>query len=562
MQILGQKNQNPTFQKGKVKIVSLGGTEVTRNMHVYESEKDIIIVDCGIGFPDETMPGIDVIIPDITYLQDKMNKIRGIFLTHGHEDHRGSLPYILPELPNVPVFGTKLTIGLARHKCESVGVKGDFRVADYEKSITLGDFTVDFVHVTHSIPDAANLIIKTPAGVVYHGSDYKFDWTPVDGFPTQVQKIAKAGSEGVLLLLTDCVRVEKAGYTASERKIEETFDEEIRKCKGKFIITTTSSNISRIQQAVNVAQRHNRKIVFAGRSMEQNAEVAIKLGYLTLPRQLVIKAEDVGRYPASEVMVLATGSQGQENSALSRMANDEHKIKIKEGDFVIFSQDPIPGSESQVDSLINTLFKQGAQVFYSAVLDDAHVSGHESADGLKLMLSLVSPEFVWPIGGTLRHIKRYAQMAKTMGYTDKQIITPDEGQIVELTPHQVKLDGRIEVKNVMVDGLGIGDVGNVVLRDRLTMSADGVLMVIVPLEKSTGKIIGDIDIVSRGFVYMKESDELIQEAKQVVKEAMKGHLNPNADLKFVRRHITDHLDKFLFEATHRRPLILPVIIDV
>lgn len=555
-------NQPQIKTNAKVQIISLGGVEVTRNMQVYETERDIIIVDCGIGFPDENMPGIDLLIPDISYLRDKMHKIRAIFLTHGHEDHRGSLPFILPQLPKIPIYGTKLTVGLAKIKCDDAGVNADFKEADYQKSITAGDFTVSYVHVTHSIPDASNLIIRTPAGTIYHGSDFKFDWTPVDGFPTEVQKIAKVGSEGVLLLLSDCVRVEKKGYTPSEQKIEETFEEQIRKCKGKFIITTTSSNISRIQQAVNVAQRHNRRIVFAGRSIEQNAEVAVKLGYLTLPRQLIIRAEEVSKYPGHDVMVLATGSQGQDNAALSRMANGEHKIKINDGDFVLFSQDPIPGSEGAIDDLINTLFKAGAEVFYSAILDDAHVSGHEAADGLKLMLNLVMPKYVWPIGGTLRHIKHYAQMAKTMGFDDKHIIIPQEGSVIELENGQVRIHGRVEVKTVMVDGLGVGDVGNVVLRDRLTMSADGVLMIIVPVEKSTGEIVGDIDIVSRGFVYMKESDELIGQTKEVVRSILKAHPGPVTDVRFVRRSINDKLEKFLFEATHRRPLILPVVVEI
>lgn len=547
---------------GKLRIVSLGGVDVTRNMHVYETKKDIIIVDCGIAFPDENMPGIDLIIPDISYLRDKKNKIRAIFLTHGHEDHRGALPYILPELPNIPIYGTKLTVGLSKIKCDDAGVKANFQEVNYQQSIRAGDFTIDFVHVTHSIPDASNLIIRTPAGIVYHGSDFKFDWTPVDGFPTEVQKIAKVGSEGVLLLLSDCVRVEKHGYTLSEQKIEETFEQQIQKCVGKFIITTTSSNISRIQQAINVAQRHGRKIVFAGRSIEQNAEVAVKLGYLTLPKTLMITTEEVAKYPGAEVMVLATGSQGQDNSALSRMANGEHKIKIVNGDFVIFSQDPIPGSEGAIDALINTLIKAGADVYYSAILDDIHVSGHEAADGLKLMLNLVKPKFVWPIGGTLRQIKLYEKLAKSMGYQQNQIVIPQEGQVFEFDNDRVQVVEKVEVKNILIDGLGVGDVGNVVLRDRLTMSADGFVMVIVPVEKATGEVVGDIDIVSRGFVYMKESDALIGEAKEMVRAKISQHSGPALDFRFLRRHVSDSLGDFLFKATHRRPLILPVIVEV
>lgn len=554
------KINNPS--RGKLRILSLGGVAVNKNMYVYETDQDIIVVDCGIAFPDEDMPGIDLIIPDISYLKDKRNKIRAIFLTHGHEDHRGALPYILPQLPKIPIYGTRLTLGLAKIRCDEAGIRSDFRETNYQQAVQAGGFTVNFVHVTHSIPDAANLIIRTPAGIVYHGSDFKFDWTPVDGFPTEVQKIAAAGQQGILCLLSDCLRVEKQGYTLSESMIEQTFESQIQKCAGKFIITTQSSNISRIQQAINVAQRHDRMIVFAGRSIEQNAEAAVRLGYLTLPKNKIIKIEDVGRYPARKVMVLASGSQGQDNSALARIANGEHKIKISENDFVIFSQDPIPGSESAVDELINTLIKAGAEVFYSAILDDLHVSGHEAADGLRLMLALTKPKFVWPIGGTIKHLKHYARLASGMGYKSEQIIIPEEGQIFEFENNRAQVVGTAEVKNVLIDGLGIGDVGNIVLRDRRTMSADGIVMVIVPVEKANGQIVGDVDIVSRGFVYMKESDELIGEAKELVRASLSEHEGHISDFRFLRRHITDKLEEFLFKATHRRPLILPVIVEV
>lgn len=563
MAFVNDQKQNSGQGSGRVRLISLGGVAVNKNMYVYETERDIIIVDCGIAFPDEEMPGIDLIIPDIGYLRDKKQKIRGIFLTHGHEDHRGALPYILPELGNnVPVYGTKLTLGLTRIKCDEAGARADWRTVDYEHSISAGDFSVRFVHVTHSIPDAGNLIIKTPAGVIYHGSDFKFDWTPVDGFPTQVQDISLAGKDGILCLLSDCLRSEKSGYTLSEQKIEETFEQQIEKCRGKLIITTQSSNISRIQQAVNVAQRHGRTVIFAGRSIEQNTEVATKLGYLTLPKGITGRVEDVARLPGNRVMVIATGSLGQDNSALARIANGEHKIKIKDGDAVIFSQDPIPGSETGVDTLIDTLIKAGAEVYYSAILDDLHVSGHEAADGLKLMIALTSPKFVLPIGGTIRHMKQYAKLAESMGYKDGDIILPEEGQIIEFSRDSVRVAGRADVRNVLIDGLGVGDVGNVVLRDRLTMSADGIVMVIVPIEKSTGEIVGDVDIVSRGFVYMKESDALIGQAKEQVRMTLAGHPGAVNDFRFIRQHVTEQLERFLFDATHRRPLILPVIVEV
>ena len=550
-------------KNNKLKILSLGGVAVNKNMYVYETDNDIIVVDCGIAFPTEDMPGIDLIIPDVSYLLERQEKIRGIFLTHGHEDHRGGLPYILPEFKNpLPVYGTKLTIGLSQIRCQENGIKVDWREAKYGEKITTGDFTVEFVHVTHSIPDAANLIIQTPTGVVYHGSDFKFDWTPVDGLPTDVGRIAQAGKNGILCLMSDCLRVEKSGYTLSEKTIEETFEVAMRKCPGKFILTTQSSNISRIQQVANAASRFNRKIAFAGRSVEQNAEAAVRLGYLNLPKNLVIKVEDINRYNPKEIVVVATGSQGQESSALSRMANGEHKIKIRDGDYVVFSQDAIPGSEAAVNDLIDTLTKIGAEVFYSAILDDLHVSGNEAADGLRLMLSLTNPKYVWPIGGTERHIKHYTRLAAGMGYSPSNILTPPEGQTIEFENGNTRLGTKVNTRNVLIDGLGIGDVGNVVLRDRQTMAADGMVTVLIPIEKATGEMVGDIELVSRGFVYMKESEELIGEAKEVVRKTITDHFHSGNDFRHLKRIVTDELEKFLFSSTHRRPLILPVIVEI
>jgi ribonuclease J len=545
-----------------LKVISLGGVHVNKNMYVYETERDIIIVDCGLAFPHEDMPGIDLIIPDITYLLDRRQKIRALFLTHGHEDHTGALPYILPQLGNIPIYGSKLTLGLAQNKVNEVGITTSWNPTPTDQTVTVGDFRIQFVHVTHSIPDATNLIIQTPAGIIYHGSDFKFDWTPVDGKPTEVQKIASAGKDGILLLLSDCLRVEKSGYTLPEKMIEETFDRQIQKSKGKFIVTTQSSNISRIQQAVNVSQRYGRKIVFAGRSIEQNCETAVRLCYLSLPQSLVIKTEDVGRFKPNQVTVLATGAQGQPNSALSRMANHDHKIKIEEGDMIVFSQDPIPGSESDVDNLIESLIRSGAEVFYSSILDDLHVSGHEAAEGLKLMLALTNPKYVYPIGGTLRHIKRYRDLAVSMGYKTENIIMPDEGEVLEIKNGVVSIRERIKLKNILVDGLGIGDVGQVVLRDRQHMSADGMLMVIIPMDKTNREVIGEIDIVSRGFVYMKESEELINDAKKVVMEAIGDHKTDLSDTRFLRSHIERRLEDFLYKETRRNPMILPVVVEI
>jgi ribonuclease J len=465
-------------------------------------------------------------------------------------------------LPKVPVYGTRLTLGLSKVRTDEARLPVDWREVKYGEAVNTGDFSVEFVHVTHSIPDAAFLIIRTPQGIIAHAADYKFDWTPVDGFPTDVQRIAQVGKEGILCLLSDCLRVEKSGYTLSEKRIEETFNQQVQKAPGKVFITTQSSNISRIQQAVDTAKLYNRKIVFAGRSIEQNVEVAVKLGYLSLTPDMVIRWEDIPKYPPREIMVLATGSQGQDNSALSRIANGEHKIKIAEEDFVIFSQDPIPGSETAVNDLINSLIKEGAEVFYSEILDDLHVSGHEAADGLRLMLALTKPKFVWPIGGTTRHLKHYARLAKGMGYQDSQIILIEDGETVEFENGGWKKGEKAPVKNVLIDGLGVGDVGNVVLRDRRTMAADGIVIVVIPIEKTTGEMVGEVDIVSRGFVYVKESDELLNQAREVVEKALAGHLREITNFGYIRRLITDELEKFFFTSTRRRPLILPTIMEI
>lgn len=552
-----------------VRIIPLGGIgNVTKNMYVYEYREnpqtitDILIVDCGIGFPDSDMYGIDIIIPDITYLRDKKDKIRGIVLTHGHDDHIAALPYILPEL-KVPVYGSCLTAALALVKLEEFGLQNHVQKINIDDVLKLGAFSVEFVHVTHSIPDATNLIIKTPVGTIYHGSDYKFDWTPIDQKPTEVGKIALAAKDGILLLLSDCVRVEAPGYTLSERIIEDTLEKEIRDTTGKFIFTTQSSNISRIQQAVNVALRHNRKVAFLGRSMEKNVEVAKKLNYLQFPDMLRVQEKELHRYHDKDLALIVTGSQAQPHSALSRISENLHKFtKIKPGDTVIFSADPIPGYENAVHGLIDALTCEGARVSYSEVVDELHVSGHGSALDLALMLGLTQPKFILPIGGTIRQMSHYARLAKTMGYNDKQIILPDEGDILEFRGENYRILEKLELKNVMVDGLGVGDIGNVVLRDRQTMANEGIVIVVVPIEQNTGRVTAEPDIISRGFVYMKDATGLIQKAKNAVVDSLKLKKGRIVDWQFYRRRIEDHLENLFYKETHRRPLVIAVLIKV
>lgn len=564
------KHINSQTSPHRLRLIPLGGAgNVTKNMYVYEFWKDfrtlsdILIVDCGIGFPDEYMYGIDLLIPDITYLRDKKDKIRGLVLTHGHEDHIGALPYILPEL-KTQVYGTRLTAALAEVKLRDFGLHSRVTTVDASKILMLGPFSIEFVHVTHSIPDAANLIIRNPVGTIYHGSDFKFDWTPIDGQQTDVGKIARAQQEGIFCLLSDCVRVESPGYTLSEEVIEDTLEKELKNCSGKFIFTTQSSNISRIQQAINVSLRNNRKIAFLGRSIIENVDVTKKLGYLDFPDIFTVDEKDIKRTNPKELTLIVTGSQAQPNSALSRIAQGVHKFaSITKGDSVIFSADPIPGYENAVHNLIDILTEAGAHVSYSEIMDELHVSGHGAANDLSLMLGLTKPRYVFPIGGTFRQMKHYAELAKRMGYKEQTILLPGDGDILEfLANRTAKISGKVDLKNIMVDGLGIGDIGNVVLRDRQTMANEGIVMVVVPIEQSTGRVTAEPDIISRGFVYMKESTKLIAMAKQVVTNSLRLKKGRIIDWQFVRKQIEGNLEEFLYRETHRRPLIISVVIQV
>lgn len=553
-----------------IRLIPLGGSgNVTKNMYVYEYRcdpdtiSDILIVDCGIGFPDKEMYGVDLVIPDISYLRDKKDKIRAIVLTHGHEDHIAALPYILPEL-NVPVYGTKLTSALAEVKLRDFGLQAQVHTVGLSDIFRFGTFSIEFVHVTHSIPDATNLIIRTPVGIFYHGSDFKFDWTPIDGQQTDVCKIAKVSGEGILCLLSDCVRVESPGYTLSERIIEETLEKEIKNCSGKFIFTTQSSNISRIQQAINVAIKNNRKIVFLGRSILKNVEVTTKLKYLNFPDMFVVPEKEMKKYKPAELAIIVTGSQAQPHSALMRMAEGVHKFaSVIPGDVVVFSADPIPGYENAVHNLIDTLTILGARVAYSDITDELHVSGHGAANDLALMIGLTKPKFIIPIGGTYRHMRHYEDLAKNMGYLDKQLILPKEGEIIQFDGNQnAKITEKLVLNNIMVDGLGVGDIGTVVLRDRQTMAHDGILIVAIPIEQNTGRVTTQPDIISRGFVYMKESGKLIDDAKKIIVNSLRLQKGRISDWQKVRKQIEGNLGDFLYRETHRRPLILSVVIKV
>ncbi len=547
-----------------LKIIPLGGMgDVTKNMYVYEYADNILVVDCGIGFPGVEMYGIDLVIPDITYLRERKHMIRGIILTHGHEDHIGALPYVLPEI-KTRVFATKLTAALVETKIKEFEIDQKIELIDEQTVLRLGPFTIEPVHVTHSIPDAVNYLIKTPVGTVYHGSDFKFDWTPIDGKATSVNKIARAGEEGIVCLLSDCVRVEKEGYTLSERVIEETLEKEISSCGGKFIVTTQSSNISRLQQAINVGLRHNRKIVLLGRSIDQAVEVAKKLNYIKVPDHALVSDRHASKVPPKNLLLLVAGSQGQVDSALSRVARGDHKfIKIAKGDTVVFSSDPIPGNENAVYTLIDELTWLGARTVYTDILEDLHVSGHGSEQDLRLMIALTKPKHLIPIGGTFRHMRHYANLALDMGYKEEQVKLLENGQVLAID-HQgnTHMAGRVEVKNIFVDGLGVGDVGHVVLRDRQQMAADGIVVIIVSVSVNTGELVGEPDVISRGFVFMKEAEGLINRAKQVVKKQFQRRPQHVVDWQFIKKQLAGSLEEFFYRETHRRPMVLPVIVEV
>ncbi|OGE31130.1 hypothetical protein A2631_04525 [Candidatus Daviesbacteria bacterium RIFCSPHIGHO2_01_FULL_44_29] len=569
MERFAKPNLNYTkdvLPSGTLKLIPLGGVgDVTKNMYVYEYGDDIVIIDCGVGFPDEGMLGIDLVIPDISYLRDKKSKIRGIIITHGHDDHIGGLPYLWPEL-DVPIYSQRLTCGMIKAKFTEHNLPKDkiheLKITD---TVRLGGFSASFYRVSHSVPDSTGIVLRTPVGTIIHQSDFKIDWTPVNGQVPDVATIAKVGSEGVLLMTIDCLRVEKQGYTLSERTIEPTFAEVEQKTSGKILITMTSSNVTRVQQAINVANKSGRKLALAGRSLESNFQVARDLGYLEVPSGLVIAQEEIRRFPPEKLMILIAGSQGQPGSALSRAANGDHKaVFLGKGDSVVFSADPIPSTESAQSALIDTLTEKGCNVYYSALTSDLHVSGHAAQEELKLMLNLAKPKYVVPIGGTFRHMKAFDTMAQSLGFKPEEVLLLKNGDVIDVNKKGAVVNGSIEVHNVYVDGLGVGDIGQVVLRDRQVLAEDGVVVVVVSIDKKTGNIIGEPDLVSRGFVYEKASEDLLEAARSVVKSCLKDHSKEqiSVDWRYIRRNIEENLEKFFYQEMNRKPMILPVVVDL
>lgn len=547
-----------------LKLIPLGGIgDVTKNMYVYELEDDIVIVDVGIGFPDEAMPGIDLIIPDISYLKDKRSKIRGIVITHAHDDHIGGLPYLWPQL-NCPIYAQKLAAGFIKNKFVEFNLPKDkINTISIDTSLRLGNFNISFYQVSHSVPDSVGLVIDTPIGRIIHQADFKLDWTPVNNQVTDVGKLARMAEKGILLMLIDALRVERSGFNPSERTIEPTFAKITNETAGKVLITTTSSNITRIQQVVNVAIASGRKIALVGRSMEASFQVARDLGYLSVPPNLVVAVEEIKRFPDQKLILIIAGAQGQAGSALSRVANNDHKfVRLKEGDGVVFSADPIPTTESAQHALIDKLTKLEANVYYTDITDALHVSGHAAAEEIKVMIALAKPKYLMPIGATFRQMKVFAKMCQELGYSKDRILLVEDGQVISLRAGHIAASGKVYLQNVYVDGLGIGDVGSIVLRDRQVMAEEGIVLVIVPIDAHTSKLAGEADIVSRGFVFEKEAGELLERAKGIIRSVLEDHPDAILDFRFTRQHIEENLKKFFYEETGRSPLILPVVVEV
>ena len=547
----------------KLKIIPLGGVgEIGKNMTVIEYGSDIIIVDCGMSFPDEEMPGIDVVIPDMTYIEKNAANVRGILITHGHEDHIGAVPYALQKL-NVPVYATKLTIALIEQKLTEIKVDhADLNCVSPGDTIRLGCFSVEFIKTSHSIAGACALAINTPIGTLIHTGDFKVDYTPIDGEPIDIARLAYYGSRGVLALMSDSTNVENEGHTPSERGIGMTFEHCFDKAKGRVVVATFASNIYRIQQIADVAISFGRVVCFQGRSMVKIAEIAKELGYLQLPDESVVEVGQLKKYRDDQICVITTGSQGEPMSGLFRMANSSHKVNVGKGDMVIISASSIPGNEKSVGRVINQLYQHGAKVIYERMAD-VHVSGHACKEELKLMLTLTKPKFFIPVHGEARHLYQHKELAEELGIPEEDIFVTEIGDVVELTRNKGRIAGSVTAGSVMVDGSGVGDIGNVVLRDRKLLSEDGIFTVVITLNKQTGALLAQPEILSRGFVYEKNSEELLKETRELVKaKAAQFEKNHRSSWSSIKNDIRNSIKNYLYERTKRRPMVMPIIIEI
>lgn len=552
-------------KRTKVKVIPLGGLEeIGKNITAIECNQDIIVVDCGIGFPEDEMLGIDLVIPDVTYLSKNIDKIRGILLTHGHEDHIGALPYILRDL-NVPIYGTKLTLGLLDNKLKEHNLTSTTETHCVKAGdiVKLGEFKVEFICTTHSIPDTVALAIQTPIGTIVHTGDFKIDLTPIQGDVIDLRRFAELGKEGVLLLMCDSTNIELKGSTMSEREVGKVFDKLFDQCPNRIIVATFASNIHRIQQVITSSAKYKRKVAIIGRSMVNAVKTATDLGYLDIPSNIMIDINEINNYTDEQLVIISTGSQGEPMAALSRIALSEHKqVEIKPGDRVIISASSIPGNEKTRNKVINELFKKGADVIYEGLMD-VHVSGHAKQEEIKLMHALVKPKYFMPVHGEFRHLKQHAELAVSLGMKKENIFVMEIGEVLELSKDSAKINGTVQAGRVLVDGLGVGDVGNIVLRDRKHLSQDGLIVVVVTMEKETSTTIAGPDIISRGFVYVRESEDLIEEARKVVREALsKCEEKKITEWSYIKSLIKDTLKDYLWQKTKRSPMILPIIMEV
>jgi len=548
-----------------VKVIPLGGLgEIGKNITAINYEDEIVVIDCGISFPDEELYGVDLVIPDITYLLDNAEKVKGIFLTHGHEDHIGSLPYILKQL-NVPVYGTRLTLGIVENKLREHNMLSDCKLNRVEAGdvVRTRKLSVEFIRNTHSIADSCCLAIHTPIGVIFHTGDFKVDYTPIDGKVMDLERISTLGKQGVLLLMADSTNIERKGQTISEKSIGKTLEKIISKAEGRVIVATFASNIHRMQQIVNASIQYNRKIAFSGRSMENISTVAMELGYLHIPETCLINVDNINNYPNEQITIITTGSQGEPMAALARIAFSNHrKIQLAPKDLFIISASPIPGNGKLISKVINQLFKKGADVIYEA-LEEVHVSGHAYREELKLIHTLVHPKFFMPVHGEYRHLKHHRDLAIKLGMEESNIFTLDTGEILELSKDEAKISGKVHTGNVFVDGLGVGDVGNIVLRDRKFLAQDGMLTIVVTIERESYSIIAGPDIITRGFVYVKESEALISEAKEIVRNEIEACLNNEIlEWQVLKNSMKKSMEKYLYEKTKRRPIVLPIIMEI
>ena len=551
-------------KKSKVKLIPLGGLgEIGKNITAIEYENEIIVIDCGLSFPDNEMYGIDLVIPDISYLLENREKVKGIFITHGHEDHIGALPYILKEI-NVPVYATKFTLSLIESKLIEFNMVSSCSLNEItlKEPIKTEHFACEFIRTCHSIADSCSLAITTPQGVIFHTGDFKIDYTPVDGEVIDLQRISEIGKRRVLLLMADSTNATREGFTISETIIGQNLTRLFRNAKGRVIVATFSSNVHRVQQVINSSITYGRKVAFSGRSMEKISQIAMDLGYLKVPKNTIIKLDDIHKYPDNKVTIITTGSQGEPMSALARIASGNHKkIALKERDYIIISASPIPGNTKLITKLIDILISKGAEVIYDA-MEEVHVSGHACREELKLIHSLIKPKYFVPVHGEYRHLKEHAELAKSLGMDEKNIFLLDNGDVLELTGKKAVKSKSVHTGTVYVDGSGVGDVGNIVLRDRKVLSQDGILTAVLAIDKEAKEIISGPDIISRGFVYVKDSNDLLNEATDLIKREVEHCLdNDILDWYSIKSKIKSSLGHFLYTKTKRKPMIIPVIVE-